>query len=110
MQYTPGSKRPRREIKVPAKFRDDPYDEESIFKEPWDIQSIYELNYFCCATCTFRDRSKQKLVNHAVSKHPDAVGYLMLIQDGSLGDVDIPWEPRSNDEDEGKNKIVLVCN
>ena len=106
LQYTPDSKRPRREIKVPAKYRDDPYDEESIFKEPWDIQSIYELNYFCCATCTFRDRSKQKLVNHAVAKHPDAVGYLMLIQDGSLGDVDIPWEPRSNDEDEGKYKMI----
>ena len=61
-------------------------------KNPWHINSIYELQYFNCPCCEYREKSKQVFINHAFEKHPEAVDSLTTIQDGSLNDVviDIP--------------------
>ena len=62
------------------------------YENPWNIQSIYELQYFNCPSCDFRDCSKQTFVNHAFKDHPEAVDFLTNLQDDSLSDVviDIP--------------------
>ena len=60
-------------------------------ENPWSIYSIYELQYFNCPSCSFKDHSKQDFINHAFEFHPEFVNYLK-IQDNSLGDIICPWE------------------
>ena len=55
---------------------------------PWNILSIYELQYFNCPSCGFIEKSKQTFVDHALKCHPEAEPYLINICDGSLDDVD----------------------
>ena len=54
---------------------------------PWDLRSIYDLQYFCCPECNYRIQVKQDLINHAYEDHPECVDYLNNIQDGSLCDI-----------------------
>ena len=58
---------------------------------PWNIQSIYELQYFNCPSCVFKNSSKQELVDHAYEIHPESIDYLSKINDNSLSDVTCPW-------------------
>ena len=48
---------------------------------PWDIQSIYDLQYFVCPACIFYDPSRQELVNHACKIHPESVEFLKNIKE-----------------------------
>ena len=59
---------------------------------PWNIQSIYDLQYFDCPSCEFKNHSKQRFVNHAFDSHPNSIEYLSLIHDGSFDDVVCPWD------------------
>ena len=61
-------------------------------ENPWNIQSIYELQYFNCPSCSFKDHSKQELISHAYELHPDCVNYLIKIKDDSLKEVMCPWD------------------
>ena len=54
-------------------------------ENPWDIQSIYELQYFNCPKCIFKNISKQEFIHHAYEDHPEAIENLNNIEDGSLG-------------------------
>ena len=58
---------------------------------PWSIQSVYDLQYFLCPTCQFKDHSKQTFVFHAYEKHPQIVEQLRNVTDHSLNDVECPW-------------------
>ena len=60
-------------------------------ENPWNIRSIYELQYFNCPSCIFRNISKQEFVNHAYEYHPESIDYLIKIDDDSLSDVLCPW-------------------
>ena len=60
-------------------------------ENPWNVQSIYELQYFNCPTCDFKNPLKQALITHAFELHPEAVEHLSNIDDGSLDDVNCPW-------------------
>ena len=60
---------------------------------PWNIYSIYELQFFNCPSCMFRHSSKQEIVYHAFECHPESVYYLSNISDNSLSDVSCPWNP-----------------
>ena len=60
-------------------------------ENPWSIYSIYELQYFNCPSCSFKDHSKQDFVNHAFEFHPEFLNYLK-IHDNSLDDIIRPWE------------------
>ena len=62
-----------------------------IMENPWNIESIYDLQYFNCPSCLFKDPSKQELINHAFEVHPDSTVYLVNIKDDSLMDVICPW-------------------
>ena len=61
-------------------------------ENPWNIQSIYDLQYFNCPSCVFKNNSKQVFVNHAFYCHPNSVHYLINIKDESLKDIDCPWD------------------
>ena len=58
---------------------------------PWNISSIYELQYFNCPSCIFKNRSKQEIVSHAYECHPESVNFLSKICDNSLSDIICPW-------------------
>ena len=66
--------------------------ESEIDYNPWNIQSIYELQYFNCPVvpCVFKNQSKQDFVNHAAESHPNSIPYLSNIKDESLNDVILP--------------------
>ena len=57
----------------------------------WDIESIYELQFFNCPSCIFKDQSKQEIINHAYEIHPESIESLKNIKDKSLMDVVLPW-------------------
>ena len=60
-------------------------------QNPWDILSIYELQYFNCPSCVYKHHSKQEFVNHAYKIHPNSVQFLNKISDKSLTDIFCPW-------------------
>ena len=60
-------------------------------ENPWNIQSIYDLQYFNCPSCVYKNHSKQELINHANDFHPESIEYLTHINDKSLIDVILPW-------------------
>ena len=60
-------------------------------ENPWDIQSIYDLQYYKCPVCIYTNTSKQEFVYHAYEIHPEAVENLKFITDDSLNDVHCPW-------------------
>ena len=60
-------------------------------ENPWNIQSIYDFQYFNCPSCVFIVKSKQEFLNHAFCDHPESIYDLTNISDGSLNDVQFPW-------------------
>ena len=80
---------------------------------PWAIQSIFELLYFNCPSCGYKDHSKQEFINHAYEHHPKSIEHLIQIKD-DLIDIDLPWELKeikieytnTNDASETHN---IVC-
>ena len=58
---------------------------------PWNIKSIYDLQYFDCPSCIYRNIFKQEFVNHAYHFHPESIQFLRNINDGSLNDIEIPF-------------------
>ena len=65
-------------------------------ENPWNIQTIYELQYFNCPSCIFKNHSKQKFINHAYNIHPESIEYLKNIDDKSLVDLLLPWNIAEN--------------
>ena len=63
-------------------------------ENPWNIASIYDLQFFNCPTCDFKDYAKQELVNHAYDFHPNSIPFLVNIKDESLQDVIFPWDTK----------------
>ena len=61
-------------------------------ENPWNIQSIYDFQFFICPSCDFKDHSKQEFVNHTFDTHPDSIEYLSNIHDDSYNDVLCPWD------------------
>ena len=59
-------------------------------ENPWNIHSIYDLLYFNCPSCAYKNPVKQEFVDHAYQLHPESEQYLKNISDGSLNDVEIP--------------------
>ena len=69
-------------------------EEEPIkIENPWNIQSLFELQFFICPSCEYRDTSKQDFINHASNLHPESIDSLKNIKDGSISDVICPWNP-----------------
>ena len=65
-------------------------------QNPWQLMSLFQLQFYNCPTCDYKNKSKQIFVNHACSTHPESISYLKEINDGSIDD--ISWT--SNDVNE----------
>ena len=39
-------------------------------ENPWDINSIYDLAFFCCPECGCKTQDKEVFVIHALNDHP----------------------------------------
>ena len=61
-------------------------------ENPWNVESIYELQFFNCPSCIYKNYSKQEIINHAFEFHSESVEYLKKIKDKSLDDIALPWE------------------
>ena len=59
---------------------------------PWDIKSIYDLQFYNCPSCVYKDQSKQEIIYHAYEFHPDSVDFLVKIKDDSFTDIICPWD------------------
>ena len=57
----------------------------------WDVESLYEFQYFHCPACSYNYNSKQDFVCHTYDTHPESIDYLRKISDGSLSDILPPW-------------------
>ena len=48
--------------------------EDFVFEEkkfnPWDVQSLEEIHYYCCPECPFKNVNKTYFIEHAVTTHP----------------------------------------
>ena len=75
----------------------------------WEVQSIYEFQYFNCPSCAFKHGSKQDFVNHISIAHPESVEFLRNISDDeSLGDILCPWTIKTSQKEDGlciKNEL-----
>ena len=60
------------------------------FESPWDVNSLYEFQYFNCPSCAYKDNSRQEFLNHAYKFHPESLQYLSNIKDSSMSDLTIP--------------------
>ena len=81
---------------------------------PWNINSIYELQFYNCPSCVFKDISKQEIINHAYEVHPESIDYLYNINDNSLSDIVCPWnldeiKSEENDYQEIHPSMIEVC-
>ena len=66
---------------------------DEMTQNPWNIvQSLYELQYFNCLSCSYRNKSKQDFIIHAYDFHPEATNILKNIHDGSTSDITLPWD------------------
>ena len=62
------------------------------FRNPWKIQSLYELQYFNCPACRYKNRSNQEFINHAYESHPESIEDLKNISDVSIDGISFPWD------------------
>ena len=60
-------------------------------ENPWNIESMYELQFFNCPCCIYKNHLKQEIVNHAYETHPESIECLKNIKDKSLMDIVLPW-------------------
>ena len=59
-------------------------------ENPWNVQSLYDLQYFNCPSCAYKNKSKQKFVSHAYQFHPAEAQHLTDIKDDSMSGINIP--------------------
>ena len=71
---------------------------QAKLENPWNINSLYEFQYFNCPSCEFKHVGKQDFVNHAYESHPESIDYLTNISDGSLKGILCPWDSGNRDE------------
>ena len=79
-------------------------------ENPWNVHSIYDLQYFNCPSCPYKNSIKQEFINHALDFHPESDEYLRNINDGSLHDVEIPFEIKRDVKREFENECDFPPN
>jgi hypothetical protein len=42
---------------------------------PWEVQSIYDFNYFCCPECIFQSKEELLFQEHALEKHEQSKSF-----------------------------------
>ena len=79
-------------------------------ESPWNVHSIYDLQYFNCPSCPYKNNIKQDFINHAYNFHPEADEYIRNINDGSLHDVEIPFDIKHDVKSEFENECAFPTN
>ena len=65
---------------------------DEMTENPWNIvQSLYELQYFNCLSCSYKNKSKEDFIIHAYDFHPESINSLKNIHDGSTDNISLPW-------------------
>ena len=64
-----------------------PNDIEMGDVDPWNVQSLFELQFFNCPGCIFKSKFRQDFVTHIYDNHPEAITTLKNIKDDSLRDL-----------------------
>ena len=72
-------------------YKIDPKIEIETTRVVWDVESLYDYQYFNCPSCSFKSDHKQNFVDHTFHTHPESMDYFRNISDGSLSDIIIPW-------------------
>ena len=79
-------------------------------ENPWKIQTIYQLQYFNCPSCHFKNDSKQEIINHAYKTHPEGLNILLAnIKDESLSDCLIPFQAMKTLMTPNKGMFIILC-
>ena len=66
----------------------------------WIFQSLYDLQFFNCPACDYKEKSKQEFVYHICNIHPESINnFIFNIQDGSIDDVKCPWNKKEEDSE-----------
>ena len=60
-------------------------------ENPWNIQSLYDLQFFNCPSCEFKIHSGQDFIDHAYNSHEECIEFLANIKDDSLDGLICPW-------------------
>ena len=47
------------------------------YNNPWAINALEELLYFCCPECEVRDQSEELFIQHAIESHPRSKAFLL---------------------------------
>ena len=53
--------------------------DHNIVTSPWDVESLYEFQYFNCPTCPYKHKSAQDFVDHAFNTHQESKNHFMNI-------------------------------
>ena len=85
-------------------------EEMDTVENPWDIQSIYEWQFFNCSdlNCDFKCHLKQDLLNHLYDNHIEGLLALKNVTDDSLSDVTNPWGDSDKKDKGGRPTIPLL--
>ena len=75
-------------------------------ESPWQIQSIYELLYFNCPSCPYKNNSKQSFICHAFDAHQESVDFLRNISDGSLSNILCPWDSNNHESNDNITESI----
>ena len=52
---------------------------------PWEVQSIYDFNYFCCPECIFQSKEELIFQEHALQTHEQSKTFFQNSNDISYG-------------------------
>ena len=74
---------------------------------PWNINSLYDLQFFNCPSCIFKNQSKQDFVNHAYEIHPESIEYLKKLNDKSISDIEFPLDKHISEIKIEENFIII---
>ena len=69
--------------------------DETSEENPWNVDSLYQFQFYNCPSCYFFNSSKQEFVDHVCKSHPESIPYLKKIKDVSIQDVTGPWNSES---------------
>ena len=75
-------------------------------ENPWNVQTIYAMQYYVCPSCTYKHISKQNFMCHAFDTHPESVDYMKNIKDGSLSDILCPWDSNNGKINHDAEEII----
>ena len=83
---------------------------------PWDVESLYEFQYFNCPTCPYKHHSAEDFVDHAFNTHQESKNHFINISNhDSFSDIWPPWKYGSmnNFINHLKNELneneVIIC-